>query len=143
MTAPSPTSDAMPLAQAARELGIDPVTLQRWIKRGCPVMRLGAKGRGRSSVVSVAAIRTWRAENDLNVIAAGLTAAFFRGNSGEPRPVWQDLNIDRGKAALLFAEAFKSIHRELLGSEPIELPAPLQNLHEIALSVLSRRISKA
>ena len=50
----------MPLAAAARELGVAPVTLKRWRKLGCPCVP-GRRGRGHAALFDVDAIRTWRA----------------------------------------------------------------------------------
>lgn len=50
----------LPLADAARELGVAPVTLKRWRKLGCPCVP-GKRGRGHVTMYDVDAIRTWRA----------------------------------------------------------------------------------
>lgn len=50
----------LPLADAARELGVAPVTLKRWRKLGCPCVP-GRRGRGHAALFDVDAIRTWRA----------------------------------------------------------------------------------
>mgnify|MGYP001175494123 FL=1 len=52
--------NGIPLAQAARALKIHRTTLRRWIAAGCPVVELGEVGRGRGSLVDLAAVRRWK-----------------------------------------------------------------------------------
>lgn len=67
----------MPMAveAAARELGIRPGTLRRWVREGCPIVQRGRRGRGLALVVDVAAVRLWReaSERDAAILElAGL-----------------------------------------------------------------------
>lgn len=51
---------AVPLQEAAGELGVSSITLRRWIAQGCPVARRGGRGRGNSTLIVPDAVKTWR-----------------------------------------------------------------------------------
>lgn len=51
---------ARPVPEAARELGISPPTLKRWIRAGAPVARRGRRGRGCRTLVDPEAVDAWR-----------------------------------------------------------------------------------
>lgn len=51
---------AVDLAVAARELGVAPETVRRWVAAGAPAARRGARGRGRRTLVDPAALAAWR-----------------------------------------------------------------------------------
>ena len=50
----------LPVADAARALGVSPGTLRRWVSEGCPVARRGRRGRGCRTLVDPGAVRAWR-----------------------------------------------------------------------------------
>lgn len=54
---------ALPLEQAAHELGVKPRTLQRWTREGCPVAQRGRRGRGHAALIDPDAVRQWRDAN--------------------------------------------------------------------------------
>ncbi|WP_225783684.1 MerR family transcriptional regulator [Xenophilus sp. Marseille-Q4582] len=64
----------MPLADAARELGVAPVTLKRWRKLGCPCVP-GRRGRGHAALYDPDAIRTWRAAHGREAAMLEIAAA--------------------------------------------------------------------
>ena len=45
--------------QAAAELHITDGALRAWVRRGAPVMRRGGRGRGRTALFDVGALRAW------------------------------------------------------------------------------------
>lgn len=49
----------LPVAAAARELGIKSGTLRRWIRQGCPAQH-GRRGRGHATSVDPEQVRAWR-----------------------------------------------------------------------------------
>jgi hypothetical protein len=51
---------ALPLRDAARELGVSARQLERDVAAGAPVARRGGRGRGRVTLVDPAAIAAWR-----------------------------------------------------------------------------------
>ena len=57
----------LPFRAAAVELKVGEATLRRWIARGAPVSRRGHRGRGRATLLDVAAIRAWRAPTTTGV----------------------------------------------------------------------------
>ena len=64
---------AVPIRDAASELGTSVSTVSRWIKRGAPVARRGRRGRGGQTLVDVPAMIAWRRSGlDLRGVAAGL-----------------------------------------------------------------------
>jgi phage terminase Nu1 subunit (DNA packaging protein) len=52
----------LPHNLAARELGKDPSTLIRWVKKGAPVARRGHRGKNGAALYDVDAIRAWRVQ---------------------------------------------------------------------------------
>jgi hypothetical protein len=76
---------------------------------------------------------------DLNAIARGLLSAFKRGNEGESDPVWRRLNDQGNRAALILAECYTSIVRELTGREPESVPPEIETLRKCAVSLLLAR----
>jgi hypothetical protein len=63
---------AVPLADAARELGVPPGTMRRWIRRGCPVATRGRRGRGHAIQLDTDSERAWRVSS----IADGVVLTF-------------------------------------------------------------------
>ena len=63
---------AVTLPVAARELGVSVPALRREIARGAPVARRGGRGRGRATLVDVAAVRAWRGSEAVSERAAML-----------------------------------------------------------------------
>lgn len=51
---------SLPVADAARVLGIRPGTLRRWMREGCPVASRGRRGRGHAVLINPDAVRAWR-----------------------------------------------------------------------------------
>jgi hypothetical protein len=51
---------AVTVHDCARELGESPKAVRRWISAGCPVASRGGRGRGRSTLLDVDAVRQWR-----------------------------------------------------------------------------------
>ena len=50
----------LPITEAAAVLGRSRRTLERWISEGAPVVRRGARGRGRCTLLDVTQVRAWR-----------------------------------------------------------------------------------
>jgi phage terminase Nu1 subunit (DNA packaging protein) len=49
----------MPLRAAAKVLQVDPSTLQRYLRKGCPSLRKGRRGPGNSALVDLRQVRAW------------------------------------------------------------------------------------
>lgn len=65
---------ALTIGQAAVALDLPESTLQFWISRkGCPVARKGGRGRGRATMIDVAAVRAWMAGRDQPATTAPTT----------------------------------------------------------------------
>lgn len=64
----------MPLADAARELGVAPITLKRWRRLGCPCVP-GRRGRGHAALYDPEAIRAWREANDRDALLMEIATA--------------------------------------------------------------------
>ena len=88
---------ALPLTEAAAELGISPPTLRRWLSRGAPQARPGRRGRGGRALVDPRAVAAWRfsceatQHAELEVLACELPALLaaaadraFRDAPGRP-----------------------------------------------------------
>jgi hypothetical protein len=57
------------LASAAAELEVGVSTLRKWLQAGAPCESPGTAGRGRGALVSVAALRGWRAARTAPAVA--------------------------------------------------------------------------
>ena len=57
-------SETINRAELARELGVSLPTIDDWVRRGCPVVSKGSKGR--ASEFSISEVRAWRAEDVAN-----------------------------------------------------------------------------
>jgi len=53
-------SSALSIPDAARALGVSPRAVRRMVERGAPVARRGGRGRGRATLIDVAALRAWQ-----------------------------------------------------------------------------------
>ena len=62
------------LEAAARELGVSPGTLRRWIRRGCPVVCRGRRGRGHQMLIDPGAVQQWRQAGDRDAMVMELAA---------------------------------------------------------------------
>lgn len=62
---------ALPVAGAARALGVPRAQLRHWIAAGAPVARRGGRGRGNRTLVDPEAVRAWHAAsaNDQRLMA--------------------------------------------------------------------------
>ena len=50
----------LPVADAARELGVSVPTLRRWLRAGAPIAHRGRRGRGCAALVDPVAVASWR-----------------------------------------------------------------------------------
>ena len=66
---------ALPVTEAARELGIRPGTLRRWVAEGCPIVQRGRRGRGCALLVDVDAVRRWRGADQRDALILSLAQA--------------------------------------------------------------------
>lgn len=80
----------MPLADAARELGVAPVTLKRWRKLGCPCVP-GRRGRGHAALYDPEAIRTWRAAHGREALALEMGAVLPGVMADAVFDAWREL----------------------------------------------------
>lgn len=55
---------AVPIDTAAEALGVSKTTLRRWVAAGAPVAHRGGRGRGRSTLVDIAAVQAWRRQGE-------------------------------------------------------------------------------
>lgn len=67
----------MPLAEAARELDVAPVTLKRWLRKGAPCQP-GRRGRGHATLIDPDAVRAWQRANVREAVVLEI-AAFAPG----------------------------------------------------------------
>jgi hypothetical protein len=65
----------VPLADAARELGVPPGTMRRWIRRGCPVAARGRRGRGHALLLDPDAVRAWRESSSADAVVLEIASA--------------------------------------------------------------------
>ena len=51
---------SMTAREVARHENVDPSTVRRWPAKGCPVISLGGRGRGRATLFDPDEVRRWR-----------------------------------------------------------------------------------
>lgn len=125
-------SAAVPLPEASRAFGVSVSTLRRWIDSGAPVVSPGGRGRGRHTMIDLAAVRAWRAgrsalqDDDqadsraalalVKILRKKLPGAIAKalvkvdGSTIDGQPAWRALGIFRhGSAAGLELLAWEEI----------------------------------
>lgn len=71
----APSIAALPVADAARALGVSTSTLWHWVRGGqCPVVRHGGRGPGHCTLVDPEAVRAWRVSEGGEQLALALAA---------------------------------------------------------------------
>lgn len=139
----------LPIDAAARELGVAPVTLRRWARRGCP-HQPGQRGRGGAALFDPEAIRAWLATSAEAGSAAGRRALALELSSQLPelmaeavRAAWcQTDGPDKprmaGAAALAWYAAALAV-AERLRDEDDRVPDPHQPAAIRYLRQIARR----
>lgn len=123
------------LTEAARELNKSESTLRRWIRKGCPAIRLGETGRD-GSLVRIDDIKQWRAgvsinaDHDLEIVAEALLDTLKRDCVHE-RAV-----ISERQAAIVLLLAFQRYFRNTKHRQPEKedvLPETIEHLCTFAV----------
>lgn len=78
---------ALNLVDAARALGVAPVTLRRMIAAGAPVARPGRRGRGGEALLDPAAVKAWQASRGATRDQAGEADALRAALSRLPQRI--------------------------------------------------------
>lgn len=120
------------LKEAADALGIDVSTLRRDIAAGCPVVDLGAVGRGNGSRVDVEAVRRWRAGTRgeiLPLLEHALVEVFRDG-------VHERLKIAPGALAFILIKTYERVHEFATQQPLVGLPLEMRRLCAICLDWL-------
>lgn len=117
---------ALSVAAAARALGLSTSQVRRDVSNGAPVVRRGTVGRGRGTLLELAAYRRWRdREFDAGRVMEAVAAALgdvLKRNTGLDEPAHVTLGIKRRQAAALLCVAWERIHRGVTGHEAKSLP---------------------
>lgn len=66
---------ALPIPEAARELGVKPGTLRRWVAEGCPIVQRGRRGRGCALLLDPDAVRRWRGADQRDALILEIAQA--------------------------------------------------------------------
>lgn len=140
---------ALPMVDAARELGISSSTLRRWVEKdGAPVASRGRRGRGKATLIYPDAIRRWRAatgrEQALIELGAALPELIARAMSeafkqmaercqtgGERRRVAAALAVGWFQATAATLDHLHRLH-PAIAPDPRTLPQAIARLREIA-----------
>lgn len=133
--------------EAAKHLGVKPSTVQRWIRKGCPVQSLGAVGRNKGSLVNLDEVNRWRSrrcgatsvqrdnESILAMIETALVDTLKRDQAHER------VEIHRGLASGLLALAYQRIWQNLTrrSLDEFVLPPEIAQLCVIWLDYIETR----
>src|SRR5574340_958345 len=133
--------------EAAKHLGVKPSTVQRWIRKGCPVQSLGAVGRNKGSLVNLDEVNRWRSrrcgatsvqrdnESILAMIETALVDTLKRDQAHER------VEIHRGLASGLLALAYQRIWQNLTrrSLDEFVLPPEIAQLCVIWLEYIETR----
>ena len=104
-------SQGISIDEAAKALNRTPSTVRRWIRNGCPTVRLGETGR-EGSLVMLDDVQRWRAglsgvgdDNELQQIADSLLDTIKRDE------VYERAGISERQAAIVLLLAFQRYFR--------------------------------
>lgn len=135
-------SEALAVDDAARELGVRPGTLRRWVREGCPIVQRGRRGRGLALVVDVNAVRQWREANERDAVALELAGIVPEVLAGAVHEAWRmSEGIDKRRLAGVLSAAWYVAATSLLDHlrdgctsvpEIVSLPEPVERLKQIA-----------
>lgn len=135
-------NDPMAVDDAARELGVRPGTLRRWVREGCPVVQRGRRGRGLALVVDVAAVRQWREASERDAAILEIAGAVPEVLAAGIHEAWRlSEGMDKRKAAAILAGGWYLAASGLLDHlrqrcasvpEIAALPEPIERLQKIA-----------
>lgn len=67
-------TSGMPIEAAAQALDVSVPTLRRWIRRGCPVLCRGSRGRGHALLLDPGQVTAWRQAGDVEAMTLELAA---------------------------------------------------------------------
>jgi hypothetical protein len=136
------SSSGIPIADAACELGKSAATIRRWITAGAPTVTLGREGRGNGSLVSVAALRAWRAGGTAHrddsetpqMLARAFHAAYATDVPGHFRPAHAVVGLRDRDAAAYLVHVYQLCAQQLIGHtvEADRLPQEIRDLIKIA-----------
>lgn len=132
-----------PLAEAAKQFGVHPATVRRWVAAGAPTVRLGRGARGHGSLVDPDQLKAWYAQrHSLNgSVAHGVTLDqlamwcwdFLKRDCDLDMPAHCVLSLAESDAAAYLALLFRYLAirmgRELTDEE---YPAEVKQLLAIA-----------
>ena len=134
---------ALPLAAAARELGVGPATLKRWVRDGAPVAHRGRPGRGYATLVDVDRVRAWRGAGERDAVLIELATRLPDVLADAMFEAWQRANgVDKRRLAGVMAagwfvgaskilDVLHELHRDIQ-PDPRDVPEPIDRLRKIA-----------
>lgn len=137
---------AVPIHEAARQLGVRPGTVARWVSEGCPVVQRGRRGRGCALLLDVDQVRRWTGADarDAAILELAAAAPELLANS-MLQALQQAEGIDKRKLANVLCGAWYVAACSLLDhlrarcpSVPEingPLPEPVERLRKIGKSV--------
>lgn len=135
-------TDALAIDAAARELGVRPGTLRRWVREGCPTVQRGRRGRGLALVVDVAAVRQWREASERDAVTLELAGIVPEVLAASIHDAWRMAEgLDKRRLAGVLSAAWYMAATGLLDSlrdgckgvpEIVSLPHPVERLKKIA-----------
>lgn len=134
---------AVPIDEAAQELGVSVATLRRWIQRGCPVASRGRRGRGLATMIDPGEVRAWRRagerEATLMALASSLPDVLAKAVEEAHRQV-QGLDKRRlagtlaGTWFIATAAILEHLHEHCpaIAPDPRAVPDKIERLRKIA-----------
>jgi len=116
---------AVPVAEAARDLGMRPGTLRRLVRdKECPCEQLGRRGRGHAMLVDVDVVRAWLGAGDRDAVILAIAGAAPDLLARATKEAFNLLQgFDKRKAASILAGAWFKHTAALLNYLRSQCPA--------------------
>lgn len=100
-------SNALTIPDAARALGVSVSSMRRMVENGAPVARRGGRGRGRATLIDLAALRAWQRPSGRLVAPVVLARTLPTAISAALATAYRDLDRnDKRALAGIFAAAW-------------------------------------
>ena len=135
--------ECLPVPAAAHRLGVKPGTLRRWIRRGCPTVSPGRKGRGHACLVNLSDVQQWLKADQSDALLLELASALPEVMATASAEAWRQIEgSDKRRLAGILAATWYVLSCAVLDHLRAKcpeipevaptLPEPIERLRKIA-----------